>query len=241
MQKPPYVALTLVALLFLGYLGLGRMIKGGIENFSVAAIGIPVTAADVDISFLFSKAEVEKLVIGNASGGQSKYALKLESMDMDYHLLSLLFDPTITFREIVLEGLEVIFEPGSGPSNLERLYRQWESIRDTRGESKVGRNLVIHRLRVKNIKIRGRLLGMSLEKKLPDITLNHLGSPGFPTYFSAVCLAVLKELLKSLAQEMAQDPRFQAFSNLPQIFEKAAEQTDHGLKQVGDELRSLGQ
>lgn len=105
-----------VAVVFL--LGnLGNLIKGVVEKVGTDATKAPVTLQTVDISLTDGKAQLENLVVGNPQGFKSEHAMKLGLVRVVIDTASIGSNPVIV-KEVVVEGPEVIYEVGTGGTNI---------------------------------------------------------------------------------------------------------------------------
>lgn len=165
-------------------LWLGRGVKLAVERYGPALIGAPVTVGAVVLTPWSGRGAIKDLVIGNPPGFKGARALSVGSVEVRLRLSSLAGD-TIVVDSVVVREPEVIYELGSGGSNLARLQRNAEAAnpRDGAAPAKGGPS---KSLLIKDLVVTGGKVGLSASAlggkdatiALPGIHLTDLGGKG---------------------------------------------------------------
>ncbi len=96
---------------------LGGLIKGVVERVGSDATQTQVTLAEVNLSLSDGSGELRDLVVGNPTGFKTEHAMALGLIRVQIDTATLQSDP-IVIKEIVIEAPQIIFEVGSGGSNI---------------------------------------------------------------------------------------------------------------------------
>jgi hypothetical protein len=165
-------------------LWLGRGVKAAVEKYGPAFVGAPVTVGSVGLSPWSGRGAITALVIGNPPGFKGAHALSVGSVEVKISLSSLLTD-TIRVESVVLRDPEIIYELGGGGSNLSRLQRNAEGVKD-KDASAPAKDGAGKSLFIKDLVVTGGKVGLSatvlggqdVKIDLPGIHLTDLGGKG---------------------------------------------------------------
>lgn len=113
------VALLISVVVLMGA-NIGGIIKAAAESYGPRFTGSKVTLASIDTSFFGGDITAKDIFIGNPKGFQSAYALKADRVIfvLDTGTIA---DQVVHIKEITMDGPELIYEAGSGTSNLQAI------------------------------------------------------------------------------------------------------------------------
>lgn len=171
-------------------LTLGKIVKTAVEAAGPRVLGAPVTLGLATLAPWSGRGTLRGLVIGNPEGFKGARAARVDSIEIELKLASLLTD-TIVVERLVVRGPEIVWEMGPGGSNLTRLQRNAEAAAaklaggadssPAAASGKKGKSLLI-----RDLEITGGTVGLSasafgdrtLSAPLPDVRLADLGGKG---------------------------------------------------------------
>ena len=189
------IVVVVLALAFVALdLSLGKIVLKSANAAAPAALGVPVTLQDVDISLLRGSAAVKGLHVGNPEGFKTAGLFDLGAVSVDVDNSTLLSD-VIVIKEISIDGLALTYEQGLRGSNLGALIDQLSAGQEEKpedqkappeekapAEEKPGKKVVIEKLSITgsqmNLSITGAAAltgGGSIPIPLPPIVLTDLG------------------------------------------------------------------
>lgn len=189
------IVVVVLALAFVALdLSLGKIVLKSANAAAPAALGVPVTLQDVDISLLRGTAAVKGLHVGNPEGFKTAGLFDLGAVSVDVDNSTLLSD-VIVIKEISIDGLALTYEQGLRGSNLGALIDQLSAGQEEKtedqkappeekapAEEKPGKKVVIEKLSITgsqmNLSITGAAAltgGGSIPIPLPPIVLTDLG------------------------------------------------------------------
>ena len=189
------IVVVVLALAFVALdLSLGKIVLKSANAAAPAALGVPVTLQDVDISLLRGMAAVKGLHVGNPEGFKTAGLFDLGAVSVDVDNSTLLSD-VIVIKEIAIDGLDLTYEQGLRGSNLGALIDQLSAGQEEKpedqkappeekapAEEKPGKKVVIEKLSITgsqmNLSITGAAAltgGGSIPIPLPPIVLTDLG------------------------------------------------------------------
>jgi len=165
-------------------LWLGRGVKLAVEAYGPGIVGAPVTVGTVTLAPWSGRGAIRDLVVGNPPGFKGAHALKAGSVDVRIKLSSLAAD-TIVVESVEVREPEILYELGSGGSNLSRLQKNAESAvgkpAPAAAKSGPAKSLLIKDLRVSGgqISVAATALGTkAVTIPLPGVRLSNLGGKG---------------------------------------------------------------
>lgn len=189
------IVVVVLALAFVALnLTLGKIVLKSANAAAPAALGVPVTLQDIDISLLRGTAAVKGLHVGNPEGFKTAGLFDLGAVSVDVDNSTLLSD-VIVIKEISIDGLALTYEQGLRGSNLGALIDQLSAGQAEKpedpeappeekapAEEKPGKKVVIEKLSITgsqmNLSITGAAAltgGGSIPIPLPPIVLTDLG------------------------------------------------------------------
>ena len=189
------IVVVVLALAFVALdLSLGKIVLKSANIAAPAALGVPVTLQDVDISLLRGSAAVKGLHVGNPEGFKTAGLFDLGAVSVDVDNSTLLSD-VIVIKEISIDGLALTYEQGLRGSNLGALIDQLSAGQEEKpedqkappeekapAEEKPGKKVVIEKLSITgsqmNLSVTGAAAltgGGSIPIPLPPIVLTDLG------------------------------------------------------------------
>lgn len=126
--------LLVVAAVSLSLFG-GAMIKGAVNSFGPAVLGVPVTLERATFRPFSGKVQLTKLHVGNPEGFKTPALFDLGDVDIELNARSL-FDDTIVIHKIFVNAPEITYERGLLASNFSKLLDQLQGGDKTAGEKK---------------------------------------------------------------------------------------------------------
>ena len=175
-------------------LTLGKIVLKSANAAAPAALCVPVTLQDIDISLLRGMAAVKGLHVGNPEGFKTAGLFDLGAVSVDVDNSTLLSD-VIVIKEIAIDGLDLTYEQGLRGSNLGALIDQLSAGQEEKpedqkappeekapAEEKPGKKVVIEKLSITGSRMNLSLTGAaaltgggSIPIPLPPIVLTDLG------------------------------------------------------------------
>lgn len=101
----------------------GSFIKGAINTFGPAALGVPVTLQDAKFMPFRGKIKLTKLHVGNPEGFKTPALFDLGDVDIELNSRSL-FSDMIVIHKIIVIAPEITYERGLMDSNFGKLTKQ---------------------------------------------------------------------------------------------------------------------
>lgn len=165
-------------------LWLGRGVKVAVERYGPGIVGAPVTVGAVILTPWSGRGAVTNLVIGNPPGFKGAHALSVGAVEIKIKLASLVTD-TIVVESVVVREPEILYEMGSGGSNLARLQRNAEAAQGP-GAAAPAEGGGEKSLFIKDLLVTGGQVGVSasvlgqqgVKIPLPGVHLTNLGGKG---------------------------------------------------------------
>jgi uncharacterized protein involved in outer membrane biogenesis len=189
-------------------LSLDRIVLKAVNAAGPAALGVPVSLQDADISLVRGRATLTGLHLGNPAGYKTDGLLDLDSVAVKLDRSSLLSD-TVLIKSIAIDGLVVTYEKGLRNSNLGALIDQLSAGSEGEdsaeekpaAEEASGKKVVIEKLTVADSKMNFSVTGAAALTgggaapiPLPPITLTDLGKEKDGVTFVEAIQNVLKAI-----------------------------------------------
>ena len=187
-------------------LALDAIAKTAVNAAGPAALGVPVTLQDADVSLLRGQATLQGLHVGNPAGYKTDSLLDLASIAVKLDR-STLFSDVIVIRSIAVDGLVVTYERGLLNSNLGALIDQLSaaagptSPEERAAAEKSAQKVVIENLVIADSRMNFSVTGAAaltgggfLPIPLPTITLTDLGRETGGVTLGEAILYVLKTI-----------------------------------------------
>ena len=200
------IFVVLVVALGAVLLALGAIAKTAVNAAGPAALGVPVTLQDADVSLLRGQATLQGLHVGNPAGYKTDSLLDLASIAVKLDR-STLFSDVIVIRSIAVDGLVVTYERGLLNSNLGALIDQLsaaagpKSPEERAAAEKSSPKVVIESLVIADSRMNFSVTGAAaltgggfLPIPLPKITLTDLGRETGGVTLGEAILYVLKTI-----------------------------------------------
>jgi uncharacterized protein involved in outer membrane biogenesis len=181
------IPLVVVAALIILFVSLNSIVKTAVEKVGSKATGTEVVLADVDLSPLSGKGQLQGLSVGNPAGFKTETAFQLGNVRVELDPRSLLSD-TIVVREVLIDAPEITYEQGIPRSNIQVIKNNVAAFAGPPSEeepeaaeepAKPGKQVVIEHLLITNGKVRVSSTlaqGKAVTIKLPKVELKNLGS-----------------------------------------------------------------
>ena len=158
----------------------GSMVKAGVETYGPQYTKTKVELGGVDASLLAGEITITKFLIGNPKGFGSSHAFKVDAVKVAVNIRSLTGD-TIHIREIVIDAPDIIYELGSGGSNLQTIQKNVANATGG-GKSKKaksggdeGPRVIIDNLYIRNAKVGLASGSLAMPLSVPDIHIKDIG------------------------------------------------------------------
>lgn len=165
-------------------LWIGQGVKLAIERYGPVLVGAPVTVGAVILTPWSGRGAITSLVIGNPPGFSGAHALSVGSVEVTIRLKSLITD-TIIVDSVLVRNPEILYEIGSGGSNLSRLQRNAEGVKakDAAAPARSGGSKSLF---IKDLVVTGGQVGLAasvlgqqgVKIPLPGVHLSNLGGKG---------------------------------------------------------------
>lgn len=164
---------------------LGKGVKLAVEAYGPGIVGAPVTVGSVILAPWSGRGAIKNLEVGNPPGFKGAHALKVGSVEVRIKLSSLATD-TIVVESVDVREPSILYEVGSGGSNLSRLQKNAESAVGQPVAAPAGKSGPSKSLIIKDLLVSGGQIGVSaaaLGKNgvaipLPAVHLTNLGGKG---------------------------------------------------------------
>ena len=205
-----WILAALVALFAVLEFSLDRIVRAAVNAAGPAALGVPVSLQDADISLVRGRATLTGLHVGNPEGYKTDGLLDLGSVSVKLDRSSLLSD-VVVIKEIAVAGLVVTYEKGLLNSNLGALIDQLSAGAEGQDEEQTeekpaaedaaGKKVVIDKLTIADSKMNFSVTGAAaltgggaVPLPLPPITLTGLGREQEGVTFIEAIQNVLKAI-----------------------------------------------
>jgi len=205
-----WILAALVALFAVLEFSLDRIVRAAVNAAGPAALGVPVSLQDADISLVRGRATLTGLHVGNPEGYKTDGLLDLGSVSVKLDRSSLLSD-VVVIKEIAVAGLVVTYEKGLLNSNLGALIDQLsagekgideeKAAEKSEAEDSAGKKVVIDKLTMTGSKMNFSVTGAAaltgggaVPLPLPPITLTGLGREKDGVTFVEAIQHVLKAI-----------------------------------------------
>lgn len=210
MKKPYIVLLAVLLVLAAGmfYLWLANplnaWVKAAIENYGSEMTQAKVSVSDVDLSPADGKGVLSGLALGNPDGFKTPYAFKAGHIELALEPASLT-GKVVLIRKIQVDAPYISYEKNGGITNFDAIQRNVQryigaSRQAPKEERKDEMKMIIESLVIRNAKVNYNGL---MDLKLPDIELRNLGKKKGGATSAEVTNAIVAELNRKLAIELA--------------------------------------
>ena len=189
-MKKILLGIAIVLLLAIGggawwlYSSLDSLVASAIRTYAPEILGVSVKLSGVTIKPADGSASLRGLVIGNPKGFKTAHALSLGEIAMTLDINSLTKD-VILIKQISVIKPDVIYEKGSGGSNLDAIQHNVDSYVSAHGGGKSeakdkgpGKKFIIENFYLKDGKanVSAEILqGKELSVPIPDLHLTDIG------------------------------------------------------------------
>jgi len=185
-MKKLLLIISLAALAAVAYvvLNAGGLVKSIIESVGSDVTGVAVTVDSVEIGLTDGKASIKGLNVGNPPGFESAHAFALGEVSVDIHTGSLGGD-AIHIEEVIIDGPSVIYEMGTGGSNIDVIQQNVAKFTGPGGgesgespDDGEGQPVIIDRVLIKNVRVAvsaSFLAGEDLGTTIPEIEILDIG------------------------------------------------------------------
>ncbi len=159
------------------------IVKAGVESYGPKFTKTEVALGGVDASPFAGEISINDFLVGNPKGFKTSHAFKVRAIKMTVDLGSLTGE-TIHIKEIVIDAPDIIYELGSGGSNLQTIQRNVaQASGGSGGKEKAakeggGPKVIIDNLYIRNVKVAlsaGILGGKKIPVPVADIHLKDIG------------------------------------------------------------------
>lgn len=176
-----FVGLAVIAGIVLFLFGggwLNAIVKRGVETIGPQVTGTSVELDAVNLSIFSGSGALTGLRVGNPEGFSDDTIVSLGGVDMRVAPRSLLSD-TIIIEHLRLSEPVFLIEQSGRTTNLQALMANVESFappaQDVEDKSGAARKVIVRELIIEDARVRGRLLGQTINLAIPRIELNDIG------------------------------------------------------------------
>jgi hypothetical protein len=167
-----------LALFFFGGGLLNTIVKKGVETIGPQVTGTSIELDGVNLSLLSGGGSLTGLRVGNPEGFSDDTLVSLGNIDVQIQPRSLLSD-TLIIERIHLTEPNFLIEQSGRRTNLQALLSNVESFAPPtepgEKESGAARKMIIRELIIESARLRGSLLGQTINLPMPRIELRDIG------------------------------------------------------------------
>ena len=181
------IVLIIIVIIYV-YSSLDSLIKAAVEKVGSKITQVEVQLDEVEVSITSGQGTLRGLTVGNPKGFETANAFRLGEISLKIDVGTVTKD-TVVIKEILISAPQVIYELGTGGSNIDVIRRNVAAFMaaqrtGSEGESKPkngdeeGRKLIIEDLYVRDGKVRvsaSMLKGKTLSASIPNIHLTDIG------------------------------------------------------------------
>lgn len=179
-----------------------RLVKAAIEKYGSEITQARVGVRDVDLSLADGKGVLYGLTLGNPKGFKSPHAFKADTIELVLDPASLAGD-IVLIRKIHVDAPSIAYEDNGGTANfdvIERNAQAFASASKSKAAHGGGTRMIIETLAIRNASVNYNGL---MDLRLPDIELRNIGKRQGGASAAEVASAVIAELNRKLAIELA--------------------------------------
>ncbi len=206
---------------------LGSIVKKAVNEYGPGITKTELRLGEAKVSVLSGSVELEDLFLGNPKGYKGPYALKVQEIELDVDLKSLMGD-TIVIKKIKIDSPDINYEKTPSSDNFQTIIRNVTASskkekrveKEKKGKEGAGKKVYIKDLIIEDAKVLVSMPAVkrSVSAELPDIHIRNIGSENqgvLPAEAVQKVMAVLykkltspemtnllKENLKSLGKEL---------------------------------------
>lgn len=210
MKKFHLVLLALILVIAAGALylwlasPLNAWVKAAIEKYGSEMTQAEVSVSDVDLSPTDGKGALSGLTLGNPKGFKTRYAFKAGLVELELDPGSLA-EEVVLIHKINVDAPHISYEKNGGITNFDAIQRNVQhyvgaSRNAPKEEQQADTKMIIESLVIRNAKVNYNGL---MDLKLPDIKLRNIGKKKGGATSAEVTNAIVAELNKKLAIELA--------------------------------------
>ncbi len=178
------VAVIAAAFIYLS-MNYSSIVKAGVESHGPKFTKTEIALGGVDVSPFAGEISIDEFLVGNPKGFKTSHAFKVRTVKVVVDLGSLTGE-TIHIKEIVIDAPDIIYELGSGGSNLQTIQKNVAQAsgggggkgKAAKSDGGEGPKVVIDNLYIRNVKVAlsaGMLGGKLVPVPVPDIHLKDIG------------------------------------------------------------------
>jgi hypothetical protein len=167
-----------VVLFFFGGGWLNSIVKKGVETVGPQVTGTSVELDVVNLSIFSGSGVLNGLRVGNPEGFSDDTLVSLGGVDVRISPRSLLTD-TIVVEYLRLSEPNFLIEQSGRRTNLQALMANVESFapseKSVEEQTGAARKVIVKQLVIENARLRGSLLGQTINVPIPRIEMNDIG------------------------------------------------------------------
>jgi hypothetical protein len=203
---------------------LNGLVKAAMEKYGTEMTQAQVRVSKVDLSPTDGKGALSGVLLGNPKGFKTDHAFKVAKIELALEPASLT-DDVILIDKIQIDSPDIIYEKNDGGTNFDAIQRNVEHYlgaskkpptdennNASKEEKKAGKKMIIKSLVIRNAKVNYNGL---LDLKLPDIELRNIGKKSGGATSAQVTKAIVAELNKKMAIELAKVAAIGAVGGVP--------------------------
>lgn len=178
---------------------LGAFIASLATNFD-SSLGLEVTVGSLDVNPVSMEIEVRDLTLDNPLRGswKSDHLLHCKKLLVNISATEFIksWGKEVVAQEVVIQGVDLIYEPGWGSSNFAKLQEQLGKPPQPDKDQKIK----LHKLRVQDVGLKVYVHGMGPRLNLADIQYEDFDKEhGGVSGFMEIVFILLSTMLKSVA------------------------------------------
>jgi hypothetical protein len=193
---------------------LDSIVKKAIVTLGPQMTGVSVKVSKVGIALTEGRGEIGGLVVGNPKGYKESYAFKLGSIVLAIDPASVTKD-VIVVRELKIAAPDLIYEKGSGGSNVEAIQRNVDEYvkthfgggqpsKDKKDEASPAQRFIIENLQIGNGKVQlAGIAGKETDVTLPPVHLRDIGKSRGGMTGGEIASVIIKQMTEGIVASAA--------------------------------------
>lgn len=216
---------------------LDGLVKNAIERFGPEYLGVSVRVDDVNLSLTEGTGSITGLQIGNPSGYEGPYAMRIARIALALDTSTVTSDPVV-IDSVLVDGADMaVAVKGVGDSNLTAIMKHLNAQSGdapedaTASETEAGPKVIIEKFEFTNAEtsVTSQLLAESVAVDVPDVRLNGIGRKGDGTTAQEAAVQILDPIFRSAMKAVAAEG---IGFDKEGLTDKAKDAMDQGIKKL---------
>ncbi|MEM7200367.1 MAG: hypothetical protein AAF628_08890 [Planctomycetota bacterium] len=197
------------------YLRGGSLVQGIIETVGSDVTQVPVTLDGVDLSLGEKKAGLRGLTVGNPAGFETEHAFSVGQVSVSLNSFG---GDVVSIKEVLIEAPKVIYEVGTGGSNIDVIAKNVEKFSGSGGSQEPaaddpatddggpGTKITIDHVYIRDAEVAvsaALLAGKQVGTKLAEIHLQDIGKDNGGAHAAEVARTILEAITAAVDNGIA--------------------------------------